>query len=161
MSDYNRNFGRIALNGEIVYAPQMIWPNPNPPTAAEYAAAGWLPVINEPPTEPAPQGKHWEPQGWEEREGCVRRVFAAVDDPAPAPRTFSKLKCVAALMATGVWPQVKQYIEEAGLYDLYLAAQDFREDNEYFVRGRAALQTALGWTDEQVGAILDAAEVGE
>ena len=77
----------------------------------------------------------------------------------PAPRTFSKLRIVAALTNAGVWAQVKQYIEREGLYDLYLAAQDFREDNEYFTQGRTALQTALGWTDGQVEAVLAEAEL--
>lgn len=70
------------------------------------------------------------------------------------PRTFSKIKCVAALMKAGVWQQVKTYIEQAGLYDLYLAANDFREDNEYFIKGKAVLQPLLGWTAEQVEALL-------
>ena len=39
------------------------------------------------------------------------------------------------------------------------AAQDFAEDDEYFTRGRAALQAALGWTDEQVEAVLAQAQI--
>ena len=57
-------------------------------------------------------------------------------------------------MKAGVWQQVKTYIEQAGLYDLYLAANDFREDNEYFIKGKTVLQPLLGWTDEQVEALL-------
>lgn len=75
-------------------------------------------------------------------------------DKANDVRRFSKLKVVAALMEAGVWREVKDYIEGAGLYDLYLAAQDFREDNPYFVRGKAQLMTSLGWTEEQAEAIL-------
>lgn len=85
------------------------------------------------------------------------KQWVIVDAPPPPPRTFSKLRIVSALTNAGVWAQVKQYIEREGLYDLYLAAQDFREDNEYFTQGKAKLQTALGWTDEQVEAILSAA----
>ena len=47
-----------------------------------------------------------------------------------------------------------------GLYDLYLAAQDFREDNEYFVRGKTALIEALSLTEEQVEAILQKCVIG-
>lgn len=82
------------------------------------------------------------------------------DDRPNPPRTFSKLRIVASLTDAGVWPQVKQYIEQAGLYDLYLAAQDFAEDNEYFAQGKTALQSALGWTDAQVEAVLAQAEIG-
>ena len=89
-----------------------------------------------------------------ETDQLWHKQWALVDAPPPTPRTFSKLRIVAALTKAGVWPQVKAYIEQAGLYDLYLAAQDFREDNEYFTQGKTALQTALGWTDEQVEAVL-------
>ena len=33
------------------------------------------------------------------------------------------------------------------------------DDNEYFAQGKAALQAALGWTDEQVEAVLDASVI--
>ncbi len=69
-------------------------------------------------------------------------------------RTFSKMKCVVALMSVGVWPQVKAWLEANNLYDLYLAAQNFREDDAYFLQGKAALQALLGWTDEQVETLL-------
>lgn len=82
-----------------------------------------------------------------------------IDDEVPRARTFSKLRIVAALTSAGVWAQVKQYIIDADLYDLYLAAQDFSEDNEYFTQGKTALQTALGWTDEQVEAVLAASVI--
>ena len=87
------------------------------------------------------------------------KQWTLVDAPPPPPRTFSKLRIVAALTNAGVWAQVKAYIEQAGLYDLYLAAQDFAEDNEYFAQGKAQLQTSLGWTDAQVEAVLAEAAI--
>ena len=124
-----------------------------------------------PPAPTPPEGKIAVPDGYElvpsEPDGYVpgiepedlalmewRQKWRYEDAPPPPPRQFSKLKIVAALTAQGVWPQVKAFIEQAGLYDLYLAAQDFAEDNEYFTQGRQQLQTALAWTDEQVEAIL-------
>lgn len=71
-------------------------------------------------------------------------------------RTFSKRKCVAALKREGVWDQVKAWIVAADLYDEYLAAQDFREDDPDFAAGKAALKAQLGWPDEKVEAILAA-----
>ena len=83
-----------------------------------------------------------------------------VPPPKPLPpRTFSKLRIVSELISAGVWDAVKSYITDAGLYDLFLAAQDFREDNDYFVKGRNALQAELGWTDGQVEAVLETAAV--
>ena len=86
----------------------------------------------------------------EKRHGRKVRVAKWVPDP----RIFSKMKVVAALTQAGVWPQVKAWIEERGLYDLYLAAQEFREDDPDFAAGKAALKAQLGWTDEKVAAIL-------
>lgn len=90
-------------------------------------------------------------------DGKWHKQWVLVDAPPPPPRVFSKLKVVAALRQANVWDTVKQYIIDHDLYDLYLAAQEFAEDNEYFVSGKAALQTALGWTDEQVEAVLQEA----
>ena len=182
----NRNFGKLTATGAIEYAPNTLHTGDNwnvAPTAADYAAAGYLAVIDAPPSDPAGEGYHWEARGWEEVSSSsssssefengdnsalelqlrsrtqIRRVYERVADPPPAPRVFSKLKIVAALMEAGVWEQVKAYITEAGLYDLYLAAQDFKEDNPYFTQGKAALQTALGWTDGQVEAVLEASVI--
>ena len=134
----------IVVNGRTVYNP----------TDKHYRLAGYQSVVETPPSDSTAEGYHYEPRGWEERDGAILRVYEQVANPPPAPRVFSKLKCVAALMSAGVWPQVKAFVEQAGLYDLYLAAQDFAEDNAYFTQGRAALQSALGWSDEQVEAVL-------
>jgi hypothetical protein len=45
-------------------------------------------------------------------------------------------------------------IVAADLYDEYLAAQDFKEDDPDFVAGKAALKAQLGWTDEKVESVL-------
>lgn len=152
----NRNYGKLE-NGRLVYFDGTLRDGDTyivAPTAADFRRFGWLPIVDERPTDPAPDGYHYAPTGWNEAEGAIRRVYALVEDPPPHPRVFSKLKVVAALTREGVWPQVKAWIEEAGLYDLYLAAQDFAEDNEYFTSGRAALAAALSWSDEQVEALL-------
>ena len=69
-------------------------------------------------------------------------------------RTFSKLRVAVALRACGAWPQVKAYLEANDLWDLFLLAQDFREDDPLFISGKAVLQAQLGWTDAQVEAVL-------
>ena len=156
-------YGKIN-GGRIVYAPRVVRMKDGAvvvnPKATQYAAAvdgPWLPVVDERPT--TDEDHIAVPTGWEERDGAVRRLYEIRERPPRPPRTFSKLKVVAALTNAGAWQQVKAWIEGAGLYDLYLAAQDFAEDNGYFVQGKTALQSALGWTDEQVEKILSAAEV--
>lgn len=131
------------------------------PTAEQYATLRNAYPKGEDAPKPEPQdGKVVEYGGYALGEDSKwRKQWVLVDAPPPPPRTFSKLRIVAALTRAGVWANVKQYIIDADLYDLYLAAQDFSEDNEYFTQGKAQLQTALGWTDEQVESILQEAEI--
>lgn len=132
------------------------------PTAEQYASLRDAYPKGEDAPLPEPQeGKVVEYGGYAlgETDHLWHKQWTLMDAPPPPPRTFSKLRIVAALTKAGVWAQVKAYIEQAGLYDLYLAAQDFREDNEYFTQSKAQLQIALGWTDAQVEEILKEATV--
>lgn len=107
--------------------------------------------------QPTPtEGKMVEYAGYElgETDHLWHKQWMLVDVPPRPPRVFSKLKVVAALMDVGVWEQVKAWIESKDLYDLYLAAQEFAEDNAWFAQGLAALKPVVGWTDEQVEALL-------
>ena len=66
------------------------------------------------------------------------------------PRRLSKLKVVQRLMELGAWQRVKAKIEESGLYDLFLAAQVFSDDNDYFKQGAGAIAQMLGWDDARL-----------
>jgi hypothetical protein len=57
------------------------------------------------------------------------------------------------------WIPVRDYLVQSGLYDLYLAAQDFKEDDEFFVKGLAELKAQFNMSDEEVEAILVEGEV--
>ena len=154
------NYGTLE-NGTFHPAPRAIRMGASVvcnPTDAQYEASGYKRVVDTPPTTDA--AHYAVPTGWVEQGGEIVRQYEVRAYPPPPPRVFSKLRIVAALTTAGVWDSVKQLLIERSLYDLFLAAQDFREDNEYFAQGKAALQTALGWTDEQVEAVLAAAEGG-
>ena len=84
----------------------------------------------------------------------ARRYRQRQEETKWQPRTFSKMKCVVALKAAGAWDQVKAWVIAANLYDEYLAAQDFKEDDPYFLQGKSAIQAQLGWTDAQVDELL-------
>lgn len=73
----------------------------------------------------------------------------------PDERVFSKLKVVKAAMGLGVWETVKAFLVERGYWDLFLVAQDFKGSDSDFASGREAVKTLLGWTDEQVEAVLE------
>lgn len=119
----------------------------------EYLAKiGFFPYVDVPMPEPE-DGFHYE-RSYKMEDDSIIVVWSKVKNPPPPPRVFSKLKCVAALMKEGVWDTVRDYIIEAGLYDLYLAAQNFSEDNEYFIEGKKKIQATLEWSDEHVETLL-------
>lgn len=69
-------------------------------------------------------------------------------------RTFQTADLVKVLMEEGYWEATRAWIVEHGLLDLVLATKEFDETNANFVAGRAALQEALGLTDEQIEELL-------
>ena len=153
----NRNYGRL-VGGEVEYAPAKITKDDGTvvmsPSAETYLAAGWKRIVDEPPK--AEDGCTVEVSGWDETADSIVRVYKQVPDesqPTKA-RVFSKLKLVAALKAADKWVLVKTWIEERGWWDYYLAAQNFREDNEMFGEAIAAVKRYAGMSDEDAEAIL-------
>ena len=119
---------------------------------------GWYRLV-ETPMPTARDGYHYEFRFAYDDESAptaILKNWIEVENPPPGPRVFSKLKIVSALMSANLWTEAKAYIEGAGLYDLYLAAVTFREDNPYFKQGLTDLQDALGVPDVQVEEILAA-----
>ena len=135
------------------------------PTPGRYLAEGWKRVFDDPPE--AEEDFVVEPTGWAETATTLTRTYrqlpvkvaapagTAADGAAGGPRVFSKLKLVVALKREGLWVLTKTWIEEQGLYALYLAAQDVREDNEWFVRGLGELKALSRRTDAEAEEILD------
>ena len=174
----NTKYGKL-VDGQIVYAPPTLDTENGTkmnPSEASYFAAGWKKVTEEPP---APlDGCTVEPSTWLETDTALVRVYKQVAiasqqeagggrdggggrdsdmSPSPAPagkRIFSKLKVVVALKAANLWVLTKTWIEENGLYDHYLAAQNFAEDNEWFLQGKDEIQRLAGKTDEEIESIL-------
>ena len=153
----NSKYGKLEGN-TVVYAPDTLGAEGGVkinPSEASYLAAGWKRIVDEPPR--PEDGCRVEPSGWTEGETTLTRTYKQVRGPAkpPAgPRVFSKLKVVVALKEANLWILTKAWIEEHGLYDHYLAAQDFSEDNEWFLQGRDEIKRLAGKTDAEVEAIL-------
>jgi len=153
----NRNYGKLVA-GEVEYAPAKITKDDGTvisnPSAETYLAAGWKRIVDEPPA--AEPGHTVEVSGWNETADSIVRVYKQVPNETPPekPRVFSKLKLVAALKAADKWVLVKTWIEEKGYWDYYLAAQNFREDNEMFAGAVAAIKEYARMSDEDAEAIL-------
>lgn len=127
-------------------------------TDAERAACGWWRIVSTPKPGIVVSNEYWAVTGYTFTNSVAYQAWGRKWRKV-VPRRFSKMLIVAALTREGAWPQVKAWIEAQGLTDLYLAAQDFAEDNAYFTQGKAAIQAALGWTDAQVEALLKEAEI--
>jgi hypothetical protein len=130
---------------------------------AERAAQGlppYLPVVDTPPSESPTQGWHYEARGWVESGGAWRRQYVIAQDPPPPPRTFDKYRLVDALMRRNVWEQVKAWLQSTpNAYDRAVMAPDISEDEPLLADGIAAVKELLGWTDEQVEAVLAASAI--
>lgn len=152
---YNETTRTLSPAPKAVRTPQGIVCNP---TAEQYAAIGAYPLAAD---TPPPEGKVAVPTGYELRDSAWHRVYRYEDAPPPPPRTFSKYRLVCALQTANVWPQIKEWLlSQDGAYDLYLAAEDISEDESLLAQGIATVKELLGWTDEQVAAVLDAAAIG-
>lgn len=125
------------------------------PTAEDYASIGAYPRNEESFAPPkCDEGYHAVFDKYELKDGKWVKLWKVEELPPPPPRTFSKFKVVRALTEMGIWLKVRDYIVANGLYDLFLAAQDFKEDDEFFVKGLTELKAKFGMSDEEVEAIL-------
>lgn len=145
----------MILNGAMVTNPKAEHFAALNAERAKQGLPPYLPVVDDPPTTDA--AHYAVATGWTRDGETWRRVYEVRELPPPPPRTFSKYKLVGALLQAEVWPQVKAWIESVpGAYDLYLAAEDISEDEPLLAQGIAAVKQLLGWTDEQVEAVLAA-----
>lgn len=170
----NRNFGKLN-GGAIEYAPDMLTIEGRKvyhPKAVHYRIAGYLPVVETAPSEPAPEGYHYEPHGWEVHhaydiadEDCIRRVWEIVANPPPPPRRWSRLSIKTALAQAGMLDAARQYLSAIQIATGYTAWEaltdcDYIEDGypddvhwDEIIEGATI---ALGKTREEIDAFLDA-----
>ena len=60
-------------------------------------------------------------------------------------------------MSRNLWSAVRDWLDASGYYDIFVAAQDFREDHPQFAAGLTAAKTRFGLTDVETAAILEEA----
>ena len=167
MANINRNFGKLT-GGELTYAPRSlvidgreIWN----PRAETYAQAGYLPVVEASPSEPPREGYHYTPDGWDERDGSIRRVWREEANPPPSPRRWTRLSIKTALAQAGMLDAARQFLSATEIATGYTAWEALT-DCDYIEEGypdaekwNALLDgaaVALGKTREEIDAFLDA-----
>lgn len=133
------------------------------PTPAQYEAAGYKRVVDEPPTTDA--AHYAVPTGWAEIDGEIVRQYEVRAYPPPQPRRWSRLSIKTALAQAGMLSQALAYLAQVEIATGYSAAEAL-QDCDYVEEGYpdatrwAALldgaATALGKTRAEIDAFLDA-----
>ena len=151
----NPSYGKL-VNGAIIHAPTSL----NTPSGVimnpkrlSYLQAGWKFLDLQPPVDPPPEGKEYRISGYTETATDIRPIFKLVPVVSP-PRTFSKLRLINALMSRNLWPTVSDWLDASSYYDLFVAAQDRREDHPDFSAGLSAAQERFGITRDEIAALL-------
>lgn len=146
MMAVNRNYARV-IGGALEYAAAQLWIDGFlhlAPTAEEYAATGYYPVV--PPDAPPP-GKRVASRRWEIADGRCVAVDEYEELPPPV-RSLNKYRLVRALQTRNLWPQVKAWLEATeGAYDLWLAAEDVSENEPLLAGAIEALSGVLSPAD--------------
>ena len=107
----------------------------------------------QPPVDPPPEGKEYRVSGYTETDTDIHPIFKLVSVVSP-PHTFSKLRLINALMSRNLWPAVRDWLDATGYYNLFVAAQDFREDHPQVAAALAAARTRFSLPESEIAAIL-------
>jgi len=167
MANINRNFGKL-IEGVVTYAPSVLVLDGRTilnPNAESYAAAGYLPVVDAAPSVPPREGYHYNPDGWEERDGAIRRVWREEANPPPPPRRWTRLSIKTALAQAQMLDAVRQFLSASEIATGYTAWEALT-DCDYIEEGYPDAEKwnaildgaaqALGKTREEIDAFLDA-----
>lgn len=152
----NKDYGRLE-NGELIYAPAALQRNGTlcvNPSSGSYLASGWKKIVDNPPQVPYELCN--VATGWEEGATTISRVYTQTPrlHPDGWPRTLSKLKLIRALKKRDLWVLVKTWLEERSLYDFFLAARQFVEDDPSFIEGKKGLLEYTSKTEEDAEEII-------
>lgn len=143
------------VNGQLIYAPSIIITKHGDtilnPKRLSYLQAGYKQLVDEPPA--PPRGKSAALTRYDETSDTITAVYKFVPTQ-DAPRVFSKLRLVAALDSQGLWSAFRDWMVEQEYYDLFLAAQEFREDHPSFSEVLNAAKTRFNLTDDQTAQLL-------
>ena len=170
----NRNFGKLN-GGAIEYGPDTLTIEGRKvynPKAVHYRIAGYLPVDTAAPADPAPEGYHYEPRGWEIFDDDsspvarhIRRVWEIVANPPPPPRRWTKLAIETALAQADMLDAMDAFLAQTTIVGKLTAARAFSHC-DYIEEGFGGAEkwnalldgaaVALDKPREEIDAFLDA-----
>lgn len=134
------------------------------PTAEQYAAIGAYPMAGNGEegtgNGEVPEGKVAIPDGYELRDNAWHRVWRYEDAPEPPKPVYDKYKLVVALEEAGLLADFVALIKADPVMEIkWSAASRLDYDDDTLTNALAVIKETLGVTDEQVAAILKAAEI--
>lgn len=167
----NRNYGKVDSGHNIIYAPDMVahdgrsYINPRKEDMAAADDGPWLPVTESAPSDPAPEGCHYEPRDWEVADGVIKRTWELVANPPPSPRRWTRLSIKTALAQAEMLDAARQFLSATEIATGYTAWEALT-DCDYIEEGYGGAEkwnallngaaTALGKTREEIDAFLNA-----
>ena len=156
------------VNGKIVFAPAAFVDangvyHPSP-TEADYLAAGWKRYIDAAPSDPAPEGYHYERDGYDETADTIAVRWRTVANPPPPPRRWSRLTIKTALATAGMLDAARQFLASVEIATGY-SAWEALTDCDYIEEGYPDAErwgaildgaaAALGKTRAEIDAFID------
>lgn len=161
----NKNYGKLTERGTLERAPRTFVEGtrvvvPRIDDDAAYASRGWYKIIDEEPEDYDPELKHPVRSGWttDDEAMTLSAIYTLVDNPPQQKykevKKYSKLKMTLFLIDKKIWPSVKAYLEEIGYYDLFVMAQYFLENDQYFVSGIEMFKTQFADQIEDMESIV-------
>lgn len=145
-----KEYGKILDGSDNVRCTVFNWQHKFSLLKSDTQPQGYLPIEKHLP-KPTPNDN--QILGWDYTINGNKITKDYVLLPKGYPRQFSKLKFVEVMMNFDKWETVKQWIIDNGLFDLYQAAQDFSEDNVYYIQGKEQLKSLLGLSDDEINQI--------
>ena len=132
------------------------------PTPAQYEAAGYKRVVDNPP---ATDAAHYAvPTGWAEQGGDIVRQYEVREYPPPPPRRWSRHSLKTALAQAGMLAAARQFLSATEIATDYTAWEALT-DCDYIEEGYPNAErwskildgaaNALGKTRAEIDAFLD------
>lgn len=146
--------GRDRETGEVVVGLQML-------DDAARARCGWYRITGEKPE--AHSNEVWKVKSYDIKPAGTAEQIWECTWRKVVPVKYSVYKITRLLKTLDVtydgqtvkaWTPVLAWIKQNDLYEEYVSADEFTDDNPFFLNGITQLKAAFGLTDEQIAALL-------
>lgn len=119
---------------------------------ADLAKCGWYRVVM-PPVELGPL-QYMEITGYTFFPTGTAAASVVIKDGAPLKK-YTQYKIIGLLMKMGKWQQVKQYLVDNDLFDLFMGAQYLTNADENFLRAKKMMGQLLGVEEAVIDELLE------